>query len=202
LNINVDARGKACPEPVVMAKNALDTINRGRVIIIVDNEISRDNVIKLANSIGLNFEVKTKDAVFEITIIKPGKTERISKEVDIPVKCVIDTQEEYVVLISRDTFGSGKEELGKLLLRNYVYALQEAGKLPATMLFVNSGVFLATQGSDFLDALKKLEALGVEVLSCGTCLDYYNLKDKLGVGKVTNMYEIVEKTTALKTVSL
>jgi selenium metabolism protein YedF len=202
MNVNVDARGKACPQPVVMAKKALDSIKTGQVVVIVDNEISRDNVTKFATSMGFNCEVKEKDKNFEIIIAKCGQTDESTVPEDIAAKCDLKAQEEYVVLISGDTFGSGEEELGKLLLRNYLYTLRDGDKLPVAVLFVNSGVFLTTDGSDCIDELKELEASGVEVLSCGTCLDYYNLKDKLMVGKVTNMYEIVEMTTKSRTVSL
>ncbi len=202
MKVNVDARGKACPKPVVMAKNALDSIKTGQVVVIVDNDISRDNVTKFAASMGFNCEVKETDKDFEITIVKRGQTDESTVPEDIPAKCDVSPQEEYVVLISDETFGRGKEELGKLLLRNYLYTLRDADKLPVAVLFVNSGVFLTTDGSGCIDILKELEASGVEVLSCGTCLDYYNLKDKLIVGKVTNMYEIVELTTKSKTISL
>ena len=92
--------------------------------------------------------------------------------------------------------------MGKLLLKNYLYTLLEMNLLPSSLLFVNKGVNLTTEGSGVIDILKQLEKKGVEILSCGTCLDYYNLKDKLSVGSATNMYEIAEKTTKMRTVSL
>jgi selenium metabolism protein YedF len=202
MKVFVDARGKKCPEPVIMTKKALDSIESGRVVALVDNEVAKDNVSKLVRSQNLHFTVEEKEGNFEITIEKgavPPAARVLNQEVRRENSA---TGEDYVILVSRNTLGSGTEELGKLLLKNYLYALKDVTRLPSAMLFVNSGVFLTTEGSESVDTLKELEAKGVEMLSCGTCLDYYRLKEKLVVGRVTNMFEIVEKTTGKRTVSL
>ena len=97
-----------------------------------------------------------------------------------------------IVVVSSDRMGSGNDELGKVLIKGFIFAVTQLDKLPKTMLFYNGGATLTTEGSDSLEDLKSLEAQGVEILTCGTCLDYYGLKDKLAVGSVTNMYSIVE----------
>lgn len=97
-----------------------------------------------------------------------------------------------VVAVSSDRMGSGNDELGKVLIKGFIFAVTQLDELPKTMLFYNGGATLTTEGSDSLEDLKSLEAQGVEILTCGTCLDYYGLKDKLAVGSVTNMYSIVE----------
>lgn len=204
MDVFVDARGKACPEPVVMTKKALDSMESGRVITAVDNEISRDNVVKLARSQNLQFMVEQKDGGFEISIEK-GRSSKDSKQGAEDSKAEnpsLPPDADYVICVSRNTLGSGAEELGKLLLKNYIHTLREASHLPSAMLFVNSGVFITTEGSDSLETLGELEERGVEILSCGTCLDYYHIKEKLRVGKVTNMFEIVEKTTGKRTLCL
>ncbi|HHW01389.1 MAG TPA: sulfurtransferase-like selenium metabolism protein YedF [Thermoanaerobacterales bacterium] len=204
MEVFVDARGKACPEPVIMTKKALDSMESGCVLTAVDNEISRDNVVKLAKSQGMPFLVKEKDWGFEITIEKSPREGGIKDAAEgLKDKGLhLPPDSDYVILISKNTLGIGAEELGKILLRNYMNTLKEASHLPSAMLFVNSGVFLTTEGSEVLETLRELEKMGVEILSCGTCLDYYHLKEKLMVGKVTNMFEIVEKTTGKRTVCL
>ena len=97
-----------------------------------------------------------------------------------------------MVAVSSDRMGSGNDELGKVLIKGFIFAVTQLDELPKTMLFYNGGATLTTEGSDSLEDLKSLEAQGVEILTCGTCLDYYGLKDKLAVGSVTNMYSIVE----------
>ena len=97
-----------------------------------------------------------------------------------------------VILIGRDRMGGGSDELGRILINSYLYSLTETQPRPDQLIFVNSGVKLACSGSKSLENIKKLEELGVEVLSCGTCLDFFELKEDLQVGGVTNMYTIVE----------
>ncbi len=203
MEVYVDARGKACPQSVLMTKKALESIDAGKVVTAVDNDVARENIAKLAKSQKLNYFIEEKSSAIEITIDKGS-----GAEVTIPVtvKEAVEANTliagSYVVLIIKDTFGNGAEELGKLLMRSYLYTLLEIDLLPSSLLFVNSGVNLTTEGSDVIDILKQLEEKGVEILSCGTCLDFYHLKNKLSVGRVTNMYEIAEKTTKLRTISL
>ena len=106
--------------------------------------------------------------------------------------CIPDARDNMVVVVSSDRMGSGNDELGKVLIKGFIYAVTQLDTLPKKMLFYNGGATLTTEGSDSIEDLKSLEAQGVEILTCGTCLDYYHLKDKLVVGGVTNMYSIVE----------
>jgi len=201
VEIFVDARNKACPQPVLMTKKALDSLTQGSVITMVDNDVARDNVEKLVKSQQLNYTIEKEAGFYKIIINKNGDQE---SRVDLIESSTIfePSKANYNLLISRDVFGEGISKLGKLLLKNYLYTLLEATNLPNCILFVNSGVYLTSEGSDCVNTLKELESRGVELLSCGTCLDFYGLKDKLLVGKVTNMYEIVERTTTSRTVNL
>lgn len=103
-----------------------------------------------------------------------------------------DTRRDMVVVVASDRMGSGNDELGKVLIKGFIFAVTQLDELPKAMLFYNGGATLTAEGSDSLEDLKSLEAQGVEILTCGTCLDYYGLKEKLAVGSVTNMYSIVE----------
>ncbi len=107
--------------------------------------------------------------------------------------CIPDIRDNTVVVVSSDRMGTGNDELGKVLIKGFIFAVTQLDTLPKTMLFYNGGATITCEGSDSLEDLKSLEAQGVEILTCGTCLDYYGLKEKLAVGSVTNMYSIVEK---------
>ena len=196
----VDALGLACPLPVVETKKALESITEaGTITVLVDNEIAVQNVSRFAASRQLNAKSeKTGEKEFHIVIEVPadktaGSTAEAPAEEAEPV-CVMDGRRKgLVIAIGSNQMGSGAEKLGKSLLKAFVFALTKQDYLPETMLFFNSGAYLTCEGSDSLQDIKELEAQGVEVLTCGTCLDFYELKEKLAVGGVTNMYVIVEK---------
>lgn len=184
----IDARGKACPKPVIMTKKQLDSMDKGIVVTIVDNETAVKNVSKLASSSGYEFQVdQKKEDEYYITITKGEVSEsEVGQMKD-------DLSDNFVIAFSSNTMGKGSEELGKILIKSFIYTLTEYEPYPKTMLFYNSGVNLTCEGSEVIEDLKKLESLGVEIISCGTCLDYYGLKEKLQVGEISNMYTIYEK---------
>ncbi len=189
MRIEVDARGQLCPKPVIMTKKELDKLSNGIVTTIVDNEVAKDNVSKLAISYGYSFIIdKGKDNEYYIHITKGG----IGEEPDSNV-CIPDTFKDLTIAIGSDKMGNGGEELGKILIKSFIYTVKETTPWPATMVFFNSGVYLTCEGSQVLEDLKALADEGVEIISCGTCLDYYNIKDKLQVGEIGNMYSIYEK---------
>lgn len=187
MRIEVDARNKACPKPVIMTKKALDDIVEGVITTIVDNEVAKENVSKLAKSMNLKFGIEKKDNYYYINITK-GSFEDLENQV-----CTPNSFKDMTIVFGKDTFGDGSEELGKILIKGFIYTLTESAPFPSTLVFLNSGVKLTTEGSEVIDDLKKLEEEGVEIISCGTCLDYYNLGDKLLVGEISNMYTILEK---------
>lgn len=184
----VDGRGLACPKPVILTKKELDSIEEGVVSTIVDNEVAKENVSKLAQSLGYDFQVKqSEDESYYYIDIYKGQVE-LDGEVDKD-KYLKD----MVIAITADTMGKGNEELGKILIKSFVYTVSETPPYPKTMVFYNGGVRLTCQGSPVLDDLIRLEDKGVEIISCGTCLDFLELKDKLKVGSISNMYTIYEK---------
>ncbi|MBZ2175396.1 sulfurtransferase-like selenium metabolism protein YedF [Schnuerera sp. xch1] len=186
----INATGQACPKPVIMTKKELDNINEGMITTIVDNEAAKDNVSKLAKSLGYEYEVDAKsDNEYHITITK-GDKEEIEKKSD---KVTKGNSKDVTIVFASDTMGKGSEQLGKILIKSFIYTLTEATPYPSTLIFYNGGVHLTCEGSEVLEDLKELEAKGVEIISCGTCLDYYEIQDKLQVGEISNMYTIYER---------
>lgn len=190
--ITVNAMGDNCPIPVIKTKKAMQALTGPETIeVLVDNEIAVQNVTKMASSTGGQVSSeKLGDAEFKVTIQMEGAPKEEAGEEE--ESCMPDSRNNTVVVIASDRMGSGNDELGKVLIKGFIFAVTQLDTLPKTMLFYNGGATLTTEDSDSLEDLKSLEAQGVEILTCGTCLDYYGLKDKLAVGSVTNMYSIVE----------
>jgi selenium metabolism protein YedF len=186
----LDCRGLACPAPVVETKKKLGQMTAGTLTVLVDNETAKNNLLKLAGSLDLDSAAKEDEGLFAVTVIKDG---------DISVK---NAKERKVILVTAETFGRGSEELGMLLMKSFFYALCESDTPPEHIYLVNGGVKLACVGSAVLESLEGLQAQGVAIHSCGLCLDFFELKDKLKVGDVTNMYAIVDELTGADTVIL
>ncbi len=180
--IKVNAIGEVCPKPVIMTKKALKEIESGVVEVSVDNQTSKENVEKMAKEMGHTFETKEEGNVFVITITKAGEKQEKSSE-----------EENIVISIGSDKMGEGEDELGKILIKGFIYALTEAETLPKTVLLYNKGVLLASTFEDTVKDLKVLEERGVEILSCGTCANFYHVQDQIKVGTLTNMYTILER---------
>ncbi|MDD3363979.1 MAG: sulfurtransferase-like selenium metabolism protein YedF [Syntrophomonas sp.] len=178
----VDARGLACPEPVVMTKRALDSNEVHEVMTIVDNKIALENVSRMVKTLSLESMIEEQDGNFYINI---------TKEDMLPEKDNLSGS--TVVLIKSNALGQGDDKLGSILMKSFMYTLTQMEGEIKTLIFLNSGVLLTTAGSDLIEHIKILESNGVEVLSCGTCLDFYGLIDKLQVGVVGNMYTITEE---------
>ncbi len=189
--IEVDARGLPCPRPVVETKKALEEIDQGTITVLVDSSESRENVKRFAQSQGCQVEITERDGVFHLSIVK-------GQSVQVEMKQTSD-----VVLITSDRLGTGDERLGEILMKAFLNTLWDYEPRPAKLLFINDGVRLTTEGSEVLDALHLLEKEGVQIFSCGTCLEYYHLKENLEVGMVTNMYDTVDSLlTAAKVIKI
>lgn len=188
--VTVNAMGDNCPIPVIKTKKAMQALTGPETIeVLVDNEIAVQNVTKLGKEQGGEVSSeKLGEKEYKVTIQMQGAP----AAADTEAACVPDQKSDLIVVVSSDRMGSGNDELGKVLIKGFIYAVTQLDTLPKKMLFYNGGATLTTEGSDSIEDLKSLEAQGVEILTCGTCLDYYHLKDKLVVGGVTNMYSIVE----------
>ncbi len=186
----IDCRGMLCPKPVILTKKALDEMKEDeQILTIVDNEVARENMSKLFTNLGYNFEVEEKDDLFYIRGVK-GSSEVVKDDSSSDIQY---SSGNTVVLFDKDMLGHGNDELGKVLVKGFIYTLTEFENKPKTLLFINGGIKLTTEGSEVLEDLKILKEAGVEIFSCGTCLDYYGVADKLAIGEISNMYDIAEK---------
>lgn len=189
----LDMRGNPCPIPVIKAKKELADASSQGVAVLVDNIVAVQNLQKMADGLGHSFTYIPQDEeTYLVTIYKQG--EFVAQEESKPTNLLVDEKEGVTVLITSNQMGSGSEELGKILIKGFVFSLTELAPPPKAVLFLNSGVQLTVQDSNVLADLLALAAKGTTVLSCGTCLNYYALTDKLAVGKITDMFGI---TTAL-----
>ena len=186
----VDALGKACPMPVVMTKKEMDN-GEDTIITKVDNKIAVENLKKLAGSAGYSVAVKENDGLYQVALSKEcAECNAILEELENPQRT---RQSDYVVFIGKDYIGEGSEELGKNLMRMFLYTLTETEELPTHLLLMNSGVKLAVLDEQTVEHLKTLKNKGVDILVCGACLNYYELANDLKIGSVSNMYDITEK---------
>lgn len=201
--ITVNAMGDICPIPVVKTKKALGELNgSGEIEVLVDNETAVKNVTKMAKSSGALAEseqlgekqyrvlITVGEAAAEQLKDAQGAGTKPQTQPDDAAGC--RTCLGTVVAVGSDRMGEGSEELGHILIKSFLFALTQLDDLPDKILFYNGGAKLTIEGSESLEDLKTLEEQGVEIMTCGTCLDYYGIKDKLAIGSVTNMYSIVE----------
>lgn len=191
--IRVNAIGDACPLPVIKTMNALKELGgAGTVEVLVDNEVAVQNLTRLAENKGCTIKTeRVSEKEYRVTLTASRAVEQTGDEASF---CTVPAaQKKIVVVISADHMGEGNDELGRILLKGFLFALTQQETLPSTILFYNGGASVTCEGSASLDDLRGLAKLGVEILTCGTCLNYYGLADKLRVGEITNMYVIAEK---------
>ena len=189
-----DCKGMACPLPVVNAKKAAEELNSGDVLtVLVDNEIAVQNLTRFAEHKGFGVSAEKKaDREYAVIMTISGAVAEETREEEIA--CVMDSRRKgMLVVLSGNVMGTGDAKLGTSLMKAFVFALTKQDQLPDTILCYNTGAYLTCAGADTLEDLKLMESEGVTILTCGTCLDFYGLKEKLAVGGITNMYDIVER---------
>ncbi|OCL27241.1 SirA family protein [Orenia metallireducens] len=185
----LDVRGLVCPKPVIETKKALEKDDE--LLVLLDDQVAKDNVMKLAKKLNCQVTLLEESDEYRLTIKK--------------VDGIVDKKEETkgkVYFISTDILGKGEEELGQALMKGFISTLLEINPLPAKIIFINSGVKIPTLNEQAKEHLQELIEQGVEVVACGACLNYYGLTEKLEVGTITNMYEIVESLNNGDVVSL
>ena len=182
----INCRGMACPQPVVTTKQALEQLKDRDLIVIVDNPSSSENVKRFAQSQGCDVKMERKGEDFYVHIQK-GESKDGNKVAGKEGK-----DRKIVVYINSDLLGGGDEALGSFLIKAFLRTLLDLEKIPDRLILINSGVRLASEDSQALDTLRTCAEKGVEIVSCGTCLDFYKLRDKLGVGRVSNMFDILQ----------
>jgi selenium metabolism protein YedF len=189
--VKVDAMGLACPLPVVKTIKALEALTGPAAVEThVDNATAVQNVTRLAA--GKGFRVRSEKLAQAHFVVTMEADKAGEKAEETPVACIPDRRGNTVVAVTSDAMGHGSDELGRQLMKGFLYALSQLDRLPKTILFYNGGARLTTEGSLSLEDLRSMEAQGVQIMTCGTCLNYYGLTEKLAVGGVTNMYSIVE----------
>lgn len=184
----IDAIGKACPLPVIETKKALK--EHEAVETLVDNEIATQNLKKMADQLGYIYQMEPVDDNYRVKISKGnGETVEIEEVEEAPETV---TSEDYIVVVDTNTMGRGSDDLGKNLLKMFIYSLTEQDILPKQIIFYNGGVSLVTEDSDSLEDLQALADQDVEIYACGACLNFFELTEKVAIGEITNMYRIVE----------
>jgi selenium metabolism protein YedF len=182
----IDAKGLSCPQPVILAKKALEVCDE--IIVLVDNKTACDNVQRFAAKSGCVVNViRESEASFRLEIKKTAASAVINESGAI--------SGETVFVISSEVMGSGNDELGAILMKAFIHTTAELDTLPATMIFYNTGAKLAVSDSDVIDDLKALETKGVRIMVCGTCANFFNIADRLGAGSISNMYDIAAALT-------
>jgi len=183
----IDALGKACPLPVIETKKALR--EHDVVETLVDNEIATQNLRKMAEQLGYIYQMDQDAPNHYKVVISKGNADLIDDE-EPQVAEAIATVDDYIVVVDTNVMGRGSDELGKNLLKGFIYSLTEQDVLPEKVIFYNGGVQSVVEGSDSLEDIRGLAERGVEIYACGACLNFYELT--AAVGEVTNMYRIVE----------
>jgi len=191
-NEPLDVRGLSCPQPVLQTRAVLEQSQIDEVRVIVDDQVQVDNVTQLARSLGWLVQTeKEEEGDFYLHLSRAPQDRQNTVQEGIAA-----VGQAVVVLIPSEFFGQGEAQLGTILMRSFIKTLKDAQPLPSALIFVNSGVKLTTSGSELIEDIQALVDCGIEVLSCGTCLDFYSLKSKLQVGSVTNMLCIVNTLVA------
>jgi selenium metabolism protein YedF len=190
-------RGHPCPIPVVNAKKALAEPNVEGVVVVVDNVVAVQNLEKMAKGTGCGFSY-TEDGAsqYRVTIVKGANSAQVF---DAPAESAVQAVPEsgrkggLVVLITSDSMGRGSEELGRLLIKGFIFSLTQLNPPPEAVIFLNGGAHLTTEGANTVPDLKTLEEKGTGIYTCGTCANYYKLTEALAVGSIVDMMNITNR---------
>lgn len=183
--LTVDVRGSLCPKPVIETKKVSDANPSAIITTIVDNEVSRDNVEKFGKSRGYGVAIRQDGKDFYLTMTPDANPVAVTS-------CEPMSYGDRVILMTKDYLGEGSEELGRNLMKTFWVCMVEADVKPSKIYFINSSVKMVTNDSVHLEHIKKLADAGVEIAACGICLDFYGVKENVGVGSITNMYAITD----------
>jgi selenium metabolism protein YedF len=184
----VDTRGKSCPEPVILTKEALEKAVNEEIIIYSDNEVSKENILRYLKSIDLDTKIQVKDNYF---IISTNRTITSDNRVSLNKKI----KKGLIYYISSDTAGSGDCELGQILMVNMILTIEKLDFLPESIFFLNTGTYLTTLNEKTIEPLKTLANMGVNIYTCGTCLKHFKLEDCLKVGQITDTFSLLTALT-------
>ena len=195
-NIVVNAMGDQCPIPVVKTMKAIEAMTEpGTVEVHVDYEVPVQNLSRFAAGRSLPVASEKLDDKHYVVKITVSDVQAASAKKEVP-GCIPDLRGNTVIAIASECMGNGDDRLGATLMKGFLYAVSQQEELPSAILFYNSGAKLTAEGAVTVEDLKNLEAQGVEILTCGTCANFFGLEGKQAVGTITNMYVIVEKLTS------
>jgi selenium metabolism protein YedF len=190
----VDTKGQLCPAPIIATKKALREAGKGETFkVLTDNRTSLNNLSRFLKDNKTDFSVEEKDGVWTLLIIKSSSGEKYPEAEDY---CVAEIphlkQGDFIIAFSSDRMGTGDDQLGHLLIINFIKAVKDLEILPAKMVFYNSGVKLGITGSEAFEHLKEIEKMGVQLLLCATCAKHFVLEEEIKVGSLSNMFEIAQ----------
>ena len=190
--MTIDTRGTLCPAPLIMTKRAIKESNRGDELeVFADNDIAVQNLLSYLKELNIvTFQTKNGDITSIRFVI--GNTTKLSAQESVAELFCSTTPNRggYAIVLKSIAMGDGDRELGEMLMRSCLNSLIELDSLPSSIVIYNDGVKLAISGVDSALALQKLEEEGVELFICGTCIDFYGLKEQIKIGTVSNMYKI------------
>jgi selenium metabolism protein YedF len=187
----VDAKGLNCPEPVIRAKNALE--QHDNVLVIVDNDTAMENVKRLGTHLGCEVRIDKKDdGTYELSLAKTATAAGAKDDFVVSCDTTPGTGRPFILVISENRMGRGNDELGYVLIKAFIHTVCQQKEKPDKIIFYNTGVKLAVKDSEVLEDLQQLAEGGVDILVCGTCLNYFDLTKEIGVGIVSNMYDIAD----------
>ena len=191
-NIIVDARGELCPKPLIMTKKQLNQTGiDGTFVVLIDNETSKENVERFLTDNHLLFQTSREKDVYSILVTKT-QTELSHPAAEEYCRPAAGPATGHAYCFTSDQMGVGSAELGQILVQGCINTIKEIAPIPTSIVFYNSGVKLTVDGSPVLQSLRELESLGVKIFVCGTCANYFQIKDQVGVGIISNMYAILE----------
>jgi len=190
----VDTKGQLCPAPLIATKRALKATDEGKSFqILIDNQTSFNNVSRFLKDNNTYFQASESGGVWTLTVTRGGGDISLAKAEDYCTDSIAHFHKgDFIIVIGSDKMGEGDNELGQLLMSNFIKAIKDLDKLPMKMVFYNKGVSLATKTSPLIDHLTDLEKMGVELLLCATCVNHYAITDIVGAGTLSNMYTIAE----------
>ncbi|MBA4390349.1 MAG: sulfurtransferase-like selenium metabolism protein YedF [Syntrophus sp. (in: bacteria)] len=180
----LDLKGMNCPLPVIETKKCLESKDVEEIEVILDNFVSTENVNRFLTSHSFVTTTEQKGDTYYVRGALSGKRRTAPVEL-----------KKVLIFVDGETMGKGNEELGKVLMGAFLKTLKELEIRPWRLILINSGVKLVSQGSEYIEILKELESTGVEIISCGTCLDFFDLQEKVGAGRISNMFEILSSFT-------
>lgn len=184
----LDLCGMTCPIPVVETKRFLEKKPVDEIEVILDNDTALENVTRFLTSQGFSVASEREEGSSR-SVLKGARAPGADKAAS-PQETPAAQARRLLIYINTETIGVGSDELGRVLMNSFLRTLKDLDELPWRVVLINAGVKLATEGSEYIDSLSEMESLGTEILSCGTCLDYFHLKDKIRVGRISNMHEI------------